>query len=350
MGSGRHERPGRDTIDTSFVSTVGGGERGGMSERPEGHDTGRRMLGCAIAIILGAAFVIGGLAVAVMRADFSPDFSMDGIGDPGDGDDSAHLPVQVSPRTGLTDGIVVTVVSDAFEANSVVGVAVCLAEAETEARGVDACDEVKGTRYAVSADGRLDATYPVPRVITVGGVAHDCAAPEASNCLVVAASANDYDQSGGQPISFRTDLGPVDMSPLTVRAGSDLLAVIPADAGPVAEGSAVKVTASGFQPGEPVLMAHCAGFPGEPVTSCDPIDSTTAMAAVMFRTVLNVKDHADETGTVTFTFDALASIEPFSNGGEDPVDCSDPASECAFVIAAAADTKRSAVVPYSVTG
>src|SRR5690606_39328276 len=122
--------------------------------------------------------------------------------DPGKGTESTRLPIEVSPRTGLTDGTVVTVRSDAFEKSSVVGVAACLAEAETDARGVDACDEIQGARYAVDRQGTLRATFPVPRVITIRGVAHDCAASETS-CLVVAADANDYDRSGGQPISFR---------------------------------------------------------------------------------------------------------------------------------------------------
>lgn len=320
-----------------------------MAGRPSQRSTGWKRLGCAGASVVGVA-AIGAVAMIGL-----PTFDLGGLLDfevsidagPGKGTESARLPVEVVPRTGLIDGSVVTVTSAAFEPQSVVGVAVCLREADTESIGVDACDEVKGARYAVSTEGRLEATYPVPRVITVGGVSHDCAAPGGPGCLVVAASAGDYDESGGQPISFRTDLGAADMRPQTGRAGSDLLPVIPPEVGPVAAGVPVEVTASGFQPGEPVLMAHCTGFPREPVTSCRPTDQTAAMTAVMLRSMINVKDNADSTGTVTFTFAALAKIEPFL-GGAEPTDCSDRGSECSFVIAAAADTKRSAVVPYSV--
>lgn len=302
------------------------------------------MLGCAGAVFLGFAAMVGALAIAVRSIDF--DFGINT--DPGQGTDSARLPVQVTPRTDLVDGAVVTVTSSAFAASSVVGVAVCLTEADTGSRGVDACDEAQGARYAVGADGKLDATYPIPRVITVGSEVHDCAAPGTS-CLVVAADASDYDRSGGQTISFRPGLGPADMRASTGRPESDMLAVLPPDAGTVAANSTVTVTASGFQPGEPVLMAHCAGFPQRTITTCDPLDAdTTAMAAVMFRTVRGVSDFADDEGTVTFAFQALASFDP--PFGESAADCTDPDPGCAFVIAAAADTKRSAVVPYAVTG
>lgn len=299
--------------------------------------------GCGLASLVGAVVILGSLAVWL--ASCNP--TEISIGTPrNDGTRSARLPVDVSPRTDLADGTVVTVTSDAFEPHRVVGVAVCLEEADTESAGVDACDEVQGARFAATAEGGLSATYPVPRVITVDGVAHDCAAPEMS-CVVVAADATDYDQSGGQRITFRTDLGPTDLVAMTERAHSLLLPVLPPTADALTPGATVEVTASGFQPGEPVLVAHCVGFPTRDATStCQPVDRN-ALTVLFSRSVVGVERRADESGIVVVPFTALERVEPVMAAS--PTRCT-PSAGCSFVIGAAADIQRSAVVPYSVVG
>lgn len=143
----------------------------------------RGCLGCA-----GASALVGvGLVVVFgLLATQATSCSLDlGMG-PGSGTRSARLPVTVTPRTGLTTGQVVRVTSTAFDAHRVVGVAVCLREADTERRGIDACDTRSGSRFAVDAAGRLDARFAMPRTITVADRTHDCAG-RAGRCLVVAA-------------------------------------------------------------------------------------------------------------------------------------------------------------------
>lgn len=303
-----------------------------------------RAAGCGAGVLAGSAVILGLIALWLSSCEVP---ILDFEAKRNDGTRSQRLPVQVEPAVDLADGTVVTVSSDAFDPNEVVGVAVCLEVADTESAGVDACDEVSGARFAVSPDGRLAATYPVPRVITVAGVAHDCAAPGTS-CLLVAADANDYDRSGGQRITFRPDLGAVDLVPTMARPHSLLLPVLPPSFQDLTAGSTVEVTASGFQPGEPVVLAHCAGFPDRSaMAACAPVDDQ-AVSALITRETGSVGRHADGTGTAVFAFTALPTVSPFQAPTEQ-TSCAAPSSVCSFVIAAAADTQRSAVVPYRTT-
>ena len=235
-------------------------------------------LGCFGVLVVGFA----GVAFALWNASHT-DGGMEMVG-PGTGTSSFRLKVDVSPRTGLTDGSEVRITSQAFAAGQVVGVTVCRREADLDASGVQDCDTASGYRYSVDGAGHLDATFPVPRVITVGDHAYDCA--RASNrCILVAADAGDYDLSGGQTLTFSPDLPDVALTPTTKRPGSDLLPVTGTPSSPVADGATVQVTARGFQPGEPVLVARCQGFPESAVeTACEPLDQAAATAAIMFRT------------------------------------------------------------------
>lgn len=163
----------------------------------------------------------------------------------------------------------------------------------------------------------------------------------------MAAEAKDYDRSGGQRITFRSDLGPVDLVPTTARPHSLLLPVLPPSFQGLAAGSTVEVTASGFQPGEPLVLAHCAGFPARSaMAACDPVDDQ-AIGALITRQTDSVTRHADDTGTAVFSFTALPTVSAFQ-APDQPTSCAAPVSDCSFVIAAAADTQRSAVVPYAV--
>lgn len=353
----------------------------GANEIRSDRDLAKRVLGCfglgglgVLGAVIAVGILVAGLASFASGCDFE-------LGDPGDGKDSQRLAVRVTPRTDLGDATTVRVTSDAFEGSGIVGVAVCLRSADTERRGVEACDEIQGARYATGPNGGLDATYTVPRVITVGGKAYDCAT-QAERCLVVAADADDYDESGGQPISFRADLGPADLVPVTERVASDHL---PIGADPSVEGTSVapgtplKVLASGFQPNEPLLLASCTPDLDDVgvIEACDPVDSDLAFRAVALRTLDGDFPRADASGAFTATVPAEAVIAPI--GGDigkaaseygrtttttDPhtttsttrplregeVRCTEDEGGCVLVVAAAADTKRSAVLPYTVTG
>ena len=69
---------------------------------------------------------------------------------------------------------------------------------------------------------------------------------------MVAASANDYDRSGGQPISFRADLGPADLAPAGARPVSDHL---PIGADPTVEGSPVSPGTELEVPGDLIRLS-----------------------------------------------------------------------------------------------
>jgi hypothetical protein len=316
---------------------------------------GGGLLGIA-GFTLAAAIAIG----AVVAGLDGCQIDLGNIGDPGSGTDSERLEVAVAPQTGLVGGAPVIVTSSAFEPNSIVGVAVCLREADTERRGVEACDEVQGERFATNAEGELAAGIAVPRVITVGGRAFDCAATP-RRCVVVAADANDYDRSGGAPISFAPDLPAVDLVPGGPRPQTDRLPILAQPPGPVPPGTVLTVTATGFRPDEPVIVAWCTeAFELDGPTECEPLDSSAALAAVAFRSLPD-EPRADADGRVQVAIEARATIAPFVDeaGGADPADppgsgarrdgrwdCRGERPRCAVVVAAAADTKRSAIWPY----
>jgi len=333
---------------------------------PADEHLARKLIGCVGCGGIGLAGVAIALVVAAAAfGGFVSGCDIGEIGSPGAGTDTDDLAVTVTPATHLRAGTAVTVTSDAFAASTIVGVAVCLDETTTKARGVAACDEVQGARFAVAPSGHLTATYAVPRVINVGGAVHDCAT-RAGACVLVAADANDYDHSGGQAISFdATQPRPPD--PPVQRAESDHLPIGATPDGAITAGTTLTIIAGGFQPGEPLLLARCTDELDEvgPLVACEPLDPYAAMTAVMLRAVPADAPIADAKGNVTVEVDATAwivpangtipSTEPDGTDGLDhtgpapsgSVDCAARPGRCSIVIAAAADTKRSAVLPYS---
>lgn len=318
----------------------------------------RSILGCigcgglgVLGTFLAAAVVIGAFSTQLDGCDLSTD--------PGKGTASKRLSVTVTPATQLTDGAEVRVTSSAFAKRTVVGIAVCLREADTKRQGVDACDRNQGYRFATDEAGRLDAPFPVPRVITVGGMPYDCAA-SARRCLVVAANAGDFDESGGVPLTFRSGLPPADMKVVTSRPQTDLLPIGVQPRGPLTAGAEVRVLASGFRPGEPLLVAWCTDrFATEGPTACEPVDGNAALAAVVLRS-LPTAPVATKDGTAVVSIEARATIDPvgdvFSSSEgttttsprtDARFDCRTKPGACSIVITAAADTRRSAVLPYT---
>jgi hypothetical protein len=341
-------------------------------ERSDPNDDGelaRRVAGCAgiggatFAVVAIGAVVLIGLFTALLEG-----CDLD-VASPGDGTESARLPVEVTPRTDLVDGATVRVTSRSFDPLDVVGVAVCLRKADTQDAGVDACDEVQGARYATDAQGRLDATYAVPRVITVGGRAYDCAAT-AERCLVVAADAGDYDRSGGQAITFRRGLPAADLRTAGPRPVSDRLPIgaEPALDRPVEAGTELQVLATGFQPGEPVLVAYCTDQVERDgmIDACEPQDASAVVTALLGRSVEGLSERANDDGAVVVTLEARGVVSPTVEvdasgssttaagpGATVPLldgqsRCTEAGGGCTIVVAAAADTKRSAILPYVV--
>lgn len=295
---------------------------------------------------LGLLAVAGAVVLVASRFTWGG-FDLDTDIGPGDGTRSQRLDVAVEPRTGLADGQEVLVASEAFSRHQVVGVAVCLSEADTESRGVEACDTASGQRFATDVDGRLAVTFPVPRVITVDGGAHDCAERE-GRCVVVAADASSFDRSGGQPVSFAPDLPAVDLVAGPERPRTDLLPGSLDPPGPVAVGDTLTVTTSGFVPGEPLLVAVCdttflTDDPWEACAPAGPTDMSTATEALMGHSVEGIDLRAGPDGTVSAEVVAPEQVEGLGS----PTSCRGGTPVCAVVVAAAADTRRSAYLPFA---
>lgn len=325
-------------------------------------------VGCASATVLGAGcagtglVAVIGIFVALSSVTFTLG-SCEPIDRPGGGRHSERLAVTVSPRTDLVDGTVAAVRSTAFEVGTVVGVTQCTALADTRGLGADACDTTNGARFAVP-EGGLDVSYAIRRVITVDGRAVDCAS-RPKRCLVVAAATGDYDHSGGQSISFRGGLPSVPLTATTERRLSDRLPVTSYPSGPQPDGTEVLLVGRAFVPGEPIVAAWCTddaeteGFLG----SCEPVEPGGA-AAVGLGDTDRVTLHADQQGTVATGIRIRAEVTAYDLAdllasasdhpvdrvvAREPVDCRERAGRCWFVLAAAADTQRSAIVPYEVT-
>lgn len=331
-----------------------------MDDRPDPEDAHRRgvrrdlaaLVGSAVGLGAGGYLVVVALGAIGLFSLTVPSCEID-VGDPGTGKDSQRLPVDVAPATGLADGTLVAVTSDAFGPEEVVAVAQCLSDAATVPTGVEDCDTDGGQRFAVDATGHLTALVAVHRVITVGGEAHDCA-EAAERCILVAADASDYSLSGGVPLSFGTDLPAAELVARTgPRPATVLLPGRLTPEEPVTAGTTVEVEASGFVPGEPVVVALCqrAFLQDAAERACDPLDTST-VSAILTRSVRGVPLAADEAGVVRTRVTAPAEVVPFLDAEDRSraADCTAAPGACAVVVAAAADLQRSAYLPLTVTG
>jgi hypothetical protein len=297
---------------------------------------------------LVVALLVGGALLVAFVGGFHLGF-VGNVGDPGPGLHSRQLPVVAQPAAGLVDGSMVRVTSNAFhEPGAIVGVAVCLASAKQD--GAKACDQVLGARYAVGAHG-LAATYHVPRVITVDHRAIDCAA-RAGRCLLVAASADDFDQSGGVPISFAPNLPTVPMTVHDTRPQSLHLPIAAMPSASVRVRARVTIAVRGFQPGDPILVAWCtAALEREgPTRACAPLDAEAAVSAIIGRSTASVHDHADATGRFTASITVPRSVTPYEASPTERTRCDARPGACVLFVAAAADTARSAVLPIVTAG
>lgn len=145
---------------------------------------------------------------------------------PTDGMASRLLDVRVSPDSDLVDGQEVTVTGSGFPAGQPFVVIMCTNAARVQ--GVNACDINTSTGMTgmgnTATDGTFTFPYTVHRFIDVGGQSVDCMSgnvnpddyarvveaegtagkvrPDGFTCIIAAALLNDYDQSGGWPISF----------------------------------------------------------------------------------------------------------------------------------------------------
>ncbi len=155
-------------------------------------------------------------------------------GAPTDGRASKGFPVDVTPAVGLVDRQLVIVSGHGFPANTQLGVVMCTSEA-AEGGGVNFCDI--GTVSYVDSDaaGSFSTPYNVSRIF---GTGRDCAEgnidpaqfqamrdggqhpslrqPGAWSCIIAVGAINDYDQSGGFPVTFAPGPRPAPSAPRVV--------------------------------------------------------------------------------------------------------------------------------------
>lgn len=315
---------------------------------PKHRLTPRRLgvgLGCLASVAAAIGLVLLAGSLTLNGCDFDLDFGPRGSRT---GTETERLTVSVSPTGDLVDGQAVRVSTAALRGSDIVGIAQCLREADAKRAGFDACDQNTVVRFA-NREPTFEATFTIRQVLTVQGTPYDCAA-KPGRCLVVAADAADYDRSGGRPLTFPPH--PVALVAAPDRPKSAHLPVSGTPTGPMPADTRVRLTASGFQPGEPLLYARCTDELDAlgPVEACEPLDLNAAMSAIVINTLPKGAPTAAPDGSATATLGVVARLHPegdiFRGDTRSTIDCAERAGRCSLVIAAAADPHRSAVLPY----
>ncbi len=120
---------------------------------------------------------------------------------PGDGRHSRRLPVSVAPFSGLRDGASVQVRASRLAGAGSAVIAQCATEADERRRGVAACDLAHRAEVTVHR-GKVRSSFPLSRSIALGrGGRVDCGS-EPGRCVLMVASAENYDRSGFAPLTF----------------------------------------------------------------------------------------------------------------------------------------------------
>lgn len=172
------------------------------------------------------------------------------------GENSVQLPVTVEPATGLLFGDIVSVTAGGFEPNEQVAILMCGVEAPPprpdeprgQSAGIAACDlgQVETSNFA-DAEGMVRTSYAVNSFVSTSQFGRIECTTSPGRCLVAVGALNDYNRSGGAPITFAEDVSSVSPDP-SVSAGptTDL-----------DDPSVVMVTGVGFPFGMEVWVAQC---------------------------------------------------------------------------------------------
>lgn len=210
-------------------------------------------------------------------------------------------------------------------------------------------------RYYADDKGRIAVGVKVHRVITVKHRAFDCGS-RPKRCLIVAADASTFDRSGGLPLSFAKPLAPVPLVDPGPGPHSTHQPIGGLPVGPFRGPTRVTVVAQGFQPGEPVVLARCqdtldeVGFDD----ACDPVNGPALPAGFRRDGPPEVVIRATADGLVKESVMATTSVADYVSFFDQPAptgertSCTTKPGRCAIVVAAEADTKRSAVLPYEI--
>lgn len=115
--------------------------------------------------------------------------------------------LRIDPPSELEDGTTATVVGTNLSPGPI-DITACLA-IDTSS-GSDSCDPSTAVRSTVAAEGTVELSYEVARVLTVDGTAYDCAARPGA-CVLVGLRPDIPLPSGiAAPLTFTTGLPPVD--------------------------------------------------------------------------------------------------------------------------------------------
>ncbi len=192
----------------------------------------------------------------------------------GVGTASAAGAIQVSPSTGLTNNKVVTVTGSGFSPNDSLYVIECLATA-TDQSG---CDVSSVSPVTASASGTVSLQYPVVTGVIASGKTCGTSPSDLAACVINIGTAQGTD-TATTPITFA----------LPVVTYHPHVKVVPSTG--LHKGQAVRVSGTGFQPGDHVFIVQCLAS-GSTASKCalktavaKTINSKGQLASTVFKVI-----------------------------------------------------------------
>jgi hypothetical protein len=160
---------------------------------------GDLLKGAGLALAAGALIVIAvaGAVITLLVVSLRPTHRHG----PGDGRHSRRLPVSIAPTSDLQDGESVQVRASRLAGAGEAVIAQCGAGADTRNRGVVLCDLAHRSRVPVRR-GKVETTFSLSRSIALRDGRRLNCGTEPGRCVLMVASAENYDRSGFAALSF----------------------------------------------------------------------------------------------------------------------------------------------------
>lgn len=126
--------------------------------------------------------------------------------------DLPEMTATADPASGLGERPDVVITSGGWAIGTELTLRTCLTGAELVLGTEDPCDEVSAVTYTSDDRGEIEVSYPVDRVVTAGGLPHDCASTSTTCAVVVAGADRDgRDRTASATISFAEGLPAPDL-------------------------------------------------------------------------------------------------------------------------------------------
>lgn len=155
-----------------------------------------------LGLALGAGLLIAlagvGTVVVLVVASLGPSHR----NGPGEGRNSRHLPVTATPAADLQAGTIVRVRASRLANAHGAIIAMCAAEAEIADRGVIAACDLAHRNLVPVHQGKVVRSFRVSRSITLQHGRQVQCASRPGSCVLMVASAENYDRSGFAPLTF----------------------------------------------------------------------------------------------------------------------------------------------------